>query len=227
MSHKKLLSLLLAIVMAFSLAGCAGETEKPEEIVVPPVRFGTASASINAPQSLATAVRESDAVAHIRIGNWLGESEMYDDTYFEAEVIELFKGEVPDEFVLKQDGYSEFVYQMNPLFTYGNELVLFLNDVGGEYYPYDNVYWIKGSFGTIYYVGEDDAGDSYVVPNPANQLAKGVLTNMVYQTEKSGVSIGEEVAESLSASDPERWSGITVTAAYSLERLGEKVRELS
>lgn len=217
-------SILTLAVICIS-AVCVWLAPPPEQIVVPPSRFGTASASISSPETLAAATTEAEVVAHIRVGSWLGESELYDDTYFEAEVIEVFKGEIPGEFVLKQDGYSGFIYAMNPLFTYGNELLLFLNK-GSEAmeYPYDDVYWILGSHGTVFYTGEDSSGVPYAVPSPANQLAKGVLANAV--SAENGASTGDEILHSLTSSDPEMWSGGTVTTAYSLEQLGEKVRAI-
>ena len=218
MSMKKLLSLLLAIAMVFSLAGCAEEAEENEEIVVPPVRFGTATAMLEGPYSIEEATTGADAVARVRIGNWLGENAEQQCTYFEAAPIEVVKGELPENVVLMQDGYSSSIYERYPLFTYGNEVFLFLKTAVGDQ-PFENVFWIYGSYGTVFYVGADADEISYATPNSANYMCEGDgLDNHAI------VSTRSEVLASLSSNDPEVWraDGL-ISRTFLLDDLVESV----
>ena len=81
-------------------------------------------------------------------------------TLFEARVLECFKGNMPDTFTLKQGGSSACTYEGYPLFTAGNELLLFLNEATGTY-EYNSVYWIIGSGATVMDVMYDDEGNRY------------------------------------------------------------------
>ncbi len=70
--------------------------------------------------------REAEVVALVRIGNWLGESDEDGYTRFAAEVKQVLKGEFKTEkIVLLQDGTSTLSVENYPIFTGGNDLLLF------------------------------------------------------------------------------------------------------
>ena len=229
MLYKKLLSLLLAVVMLFSLVGCAGEAEETEEIVVPPNRFGTASGSVSGPFSLEEAVVESDAVAHIRVGNWLGNKENSICSFFEAEVVQMFSGELPTDFVLQQEGCSDLIFERYPLFTYGNELFLFLKKVNGDL-PYSDVYCVFGTFPTVFYIGRDSTGTPYAVPNSANYMLddEDLTNHALTSAATAGALPRDSVRQSLAENDPEMWGETgTIPAMYSLEELGVRIETIN
>ena len=124
--------LMASMLLGLLLASCTGSKK---EAVVPPVRMTEypSHASFGyAPASVADAVEESDAIAYIRIGDWLGYTDDMYSTLFSAEVIETAKGKLPSKFTLIQDGSSRFTLEGHPLFTAGNELLLFLNKLSDE-----------------------------------------------------------------------------------------------
>lgn len=119
-----------------------------------------------------------DAVARVRIGNWLNEDGF--STRFEAEVLEIYKGVLPAQFVIQQDGNSKSTIGGYPLFYYGEEYLVFLKlvkpeDVENfevppekqdEYYVIDEypgiTYWIVGSFATVFDYATDENGNIYI-----------------------------------------------------------------
>ena len=113
-------------------AGCSLNTEAPansdeDSIVLPPARIGESvgRAHLAKYYSFETAFSEADVVARIKIGNWLSEDELLGSTFFEATVLQCFKGDIPEIFILTQSGTASATLQGYPLFTYGNELLLF------------------------------------------------------------------------------------------------------
>ncbi|MDE6580321.1 MAG: hypothetical protein K2K41_07295 [Ruminiclostridium sp.] len=162
---KKLLSLFAAAFMLLT-AGCsqaADETAKPnnDSIVLPPSRVGegTFEAVLARKYTFETAFSEADVVARIKVGNWLYEDTENDATYFDAKVLQCFKGDIPENFTLYQSGSSHETLEGFPLFTYGKELLLFLNQgtVPGD----EQLYWIIGSFTTVINVSYDNDGNRY------------------------------------------------------------------
>ncbi len=152
-----------------------------EDVVLPPVRESKnpAKASyVTNELDLAAFANDSVAIVHLRVKNWLGDSENYKMTCFEAEIIEVYGGEIPDEIVLVQDGTSELTYEYYPLFTYGNELFLFLEKIETriEWYKsllpnvdyadfdYENAYSIATGPLGVFQIGTSDKGESYIVP---------------------------------------------------------------
>lgn len=122
------------------------DSRTSEKIVLPPTRVGTEGTmkpSLDKPRTFETAFEESDIVALVRVGNWLSEESGY--TCFDATVLEQYKGAPIDSFVLREDGDSEMTFKASPIFTYGNEMLLFLK-MDDEAV---NNYWIVGTFTTI------------------------------------------------------------------------------
>ena len=85
------------------LSACAAH-----EPVLPPVRESQyPTHSILAKYyDFQEAFQEADVVAHIRIGDWLGEDIDRNATLFQAETVDVFKGTLPDTFVYDQFGCS-------------------------------------------------------------------------------------------------------------------------
>lgn len=162
---KKLLSLFVAAFMLLA-AGCSQGADVPtnsgeDSIVLPPSRVGEGifDGVLAKMYTFETAFSEADAVVRIKVGNWLYEDTESDLTYYESTVLQCFKGDMPESFTLIQDGSSHETMEGYPLFTYGNELLLFLNQVTG---PGDeSIYWIIGSFTTVIDVSYDNNGNRY------------------------------------------------------------------
>ena len=73
----------------------------------PPVRIGEAigEASLLRSYSAAEAFQEADAVALVRVGDWLGEQDGgFPITFYKAAVVKSYKGDLPREFTLMQNG---------------------------------------------------------------------------------------------------------------------------
>jgi hypothetical protein len=105
--------------------------------------------------TLSSAYDDSDLVAHIKVGNWLEETKW--QTLYEATVVSEYKGTGIKEIVLIQDGSSRVTFINYPLFTYGNEMLLFLKKA------YDNVYYINGADSTILDVVADSSDNCYLI----------------------------------------------------------------
>ena len=159
--------LMASMLLGLLLASCTGSKK---QVVVPPVRmseYPAGSSLGNVPGSIQEAIERSDAVAMVRVGDWLGDSATKMCTLFSAEVIETIKGELPATFTLLQDGSSEFTYRDYPLFTYGNELFLFLTKISDENREFlklpENTYKITGTYTSVMHLIELD-GEKYVIP---------------------------------------------------------------
>ena len=142
------------------------EPAKPDDdsIVLPPVRISehTADVLLAREYTFETAFSTADVVARIKVGNWISEDKEIGSSFYEATVLQCFKGDIPETFILKQSGCSDNVVEGYPLFTYGNELLLFLGkgDPAGST-EYEKSYWIRGSFSTVLDVSYDADGTRY------------------------------------------------------------------
>ncbi len=156
---KKFLCLIFMCMFLVSAIGCVASSD--ETAVLPPTRIGSSGiqASFETKYTFATAFSEADVVARIEVGNWLSEDTDLQKTYYEATVLQCFKGNIPDEFTLLQDGCSTGTLKNYPLFTSGNELLVFLKEATVT--EYDSPYWIIGAFMTILDVTYDDSGARY------------------------------------------------------------------
>ena len=163
---KKLLSLFAAAFMLLT-AGCSQVADQPvhsgdDPIVLPPTRIGenTSKALLAKLYTFETAFSEAEAVARIKIGNWLSEDTENGITRFEASVLQCFKGDLPETFSLFQGGCSKHTIRGYPLFSYGNELLVFLRKDETQTDDYAS-YWIIGSYSTVLDITYDDDGNRY------------------------------------------------------------------
>ena len=139
--------------------GCSSFSD--QSIVLPPTRIGTGTfqGALGERYTFESALSEADVVARIEVGNWISEDTDIFQTYYEATVLECFKGSIPTSFTLLQDGCSQATEKRYPLFTHGNELLVFLNEA--TLTDYESPYWIIGSFTTVFDVFYDNGGDRY------------------------------------------------------------------
>jgi len=115
-----------------------------------PVRIGTsgvAHASLVKSYDLDSAFDDSDLVADITITSWIGEEKDVLETYFNAKVNAIFKGDTIENIVLLQNGNSEITLKNYPLFKIGDRMLLFLVKAVGI--DCDNPYCITGSYSTV------------------------------------------------------------------------------
>lgn len=138
-----------------------GTTGNQLSVVLPPARYGEGSvqATFERTYTFETAFAEADVVARVQVGNWLGEDTSIMSTYYETATLECFKGDIPDTFTLIQDGSSKGTLKRYPLFTYGNEMLLFMKEASGV--DYESAYWIIGAFTTMLDVSYDDEGNRF------------------------------------------------------------------
>ncbi len=126
--------LVLLLLVVWLFAGCAGtsgkEKDRDEKIILPPVRVGKtqAKALLLPVDDLDKLLQDTDAVAYVRIGNWLGEDLDSYVTAFRVEAIHVLRGTLPKHFALLQDGCSEVTEMGLPLYTHGMEMLIFLTN---------------------------------------------------------------------------------------------------
>ena len=134
-----------------------------------PVRVGTqgiTEPSLHREYDLEEAILHSDLVADVTVTSWLSEKpNPFGQTYFNAKVNNVLKGEALDEFILVQDGNREFTIDNYPLFQKGDRLLVFLNKYDGtedEDVDYDTIYWIIGAYSTVMDIQSVD-GTQYAI----------------------------------------------------------------
>lgn len=219
-------ALICCFLAALMLPGCK---EEGREAVLPPIRMSDhpANGSIGGPLgSLKEAAEASDAVACVRIGDWLGDHEDKVTTMFEAEVTRIVKGELPERIVLHQDGTSEYTYTNYPLFTAGNEMLVLLKKTrphpgyGGK--TSDDAYYISGAFLTVFDIVTLDSGESYAIPRRAldDEFYPEEVDNFAYD-----LRLTEKVSEELVRSDG-IWKRIdrSFDRIFSLDELAESLK---
>ncbi len=157
------MALAASLVLVIGLGVALGAWYQ-NRVVLPPCRQTALENSMSLAEqyTFETAVEAAPIVAWVRIGNWLGDSSSGFVTYYEAEVLQTFKGEVPDRIVIQQDGSSKSTMMGYPLFAHGNEFLVFLNrtTIGDRT---DNCYWIIGSWTTVFDVVVDDDENYYII----------------------------------------------------------------
>lgn len=152
---RRIFTFLLAAALVL-LTACGG-------VVRPPVRIGegTGNACFNRSFSLTEAFEEADVVALVQVGNWLGEQDGgFPITFYKAAVVKSYKGDLPREFTLMQNGGSAGTYEDYPLYTCGNELLVFLRKADADY---PDAYQSVGSFSTVLYAADAVDGSRYFV----------------------------------------------------------------
>ncbi|MBQ4641920.1 MAG: hypothetical protein IJB47_04845 [Oscillospiraceae bacterium] len=177
---KKYICLLMSLVILMMTVGCAAldggtptlptdetSTQPTEDTpVLPPARWGNGMyVSFSGQVSFEDALENADAIARIRIGDWLCEDTEGFESFFEAEVLECIKGELPQTFVLAQFGNS--IHSACLLFTYGNELFVFLERLKIEPFEalFENtdfqMYATRGEYQSVFDVSYDKNGKRY------------------------------------------------------------------
>lgn len=153
---KKFFCLILATAFVMVAVGCSNESA-----VLPPSRVGkgTIQATFGDKYTFESALSAADVVARIEVGNWIAEDTELYKTYYEATVLECFKGNISDVFTLLQDGCSAATMEEYPLFTSGNEILVFLKEATVT--EYESPYWIIGSFTTMLDVSYGEDGTRY------------------------------------------------------------------
>lgn len=108
--------------------------------------------------SLEESVEEADAVLKVRIGNLIDEINLDDlpQSIFQAEVLEVIKGEAGNQVNILQDGVKDIPVENGPLFKQGETYLLVLNKTD-ETVPYENTYWITDE----YFVNGDSAVEMF------------------------------------------------------------------
>ncbi len=175
-----------------------------EGVVLPPCREGdgTMLPSMAEMFDLPKACLRAHGVALVRIGDWLGEDDKNGITYYEAEILKCYRGDLDGTIILKQDGSSSATMKGYPLFASGNEWLLFLEPSTMGLYA-ENCYWILGSWTTAFPVGRDQTGKAYLVDR---------LTFLQDAANNAGLSpdypqqIRTQMQESMIAKDP-YWDG--------------------
>ena len=130
---RRIFTFLLAAALVL-LTACSGRGTEP------PVRIGEAigEASLLRSYSVAEAFQEA--------------------TFYKAAVVKSYKGDLPREFTLMQNGGSAGTYEDYPLYTCGNELLVFLRKADADY---PDAYQSVGSFSTVLYAADAVDGTRY------------------------------------------------------------------
>ena len=200
---KRVCILLLSAI----LLCCAGCGASRETVVTPPSRIGTERVEVAKIQlpgySLEDAYRASTAVAHVKVGNWLGGTEDHGDlhfTYYEVSTVKSFKGDLPEKFVLVQYGDTKVTWIDYPLYTSGDELLVFLTPYGfydePENVSRENTYRLLNDFASVLNAAFDKAGNVYYIDSYGSL---GRFTDLPRQN--SNDKVFNAVREDLTARD--------------------------
>ncbi len=241
--------LVFAVVVAVMISGDVGTYTIEEDIVRPPVR--ETDNKIHS-MLLFIPIEEyaevADAIVRLKVGNWLGESYFYDETYYFAEIIDVYKGDVPENIILSQVGTSRQTHSGFPLFTYGEELILFLGkydspknitegmvlNVDISKFDVNNIYGIYGRYLNTWNVASLDSGKSYVVPMTPETVERNELVSTMYgltnygSTSQSGINLeAKNAAQKLISIDPYDNPGEEPKYMFELDAFVGYLKEIS
>ena len=148
--------------------------------VLPPARWGIYDSGpwvFGADEVLdfGTYYEDPEAICLVTIGNWLGDNGS--GTFIEAHVDKLYKGDLPETFVIYQSACQRVTFTNYPVFTYGDKML-----IGVSEHPYkvegdlglDKYYYINGEAQGVLYYAADKAGNEYVF-DPEAMLSVNTL----------------------------------------------------
>lgn len=163
------ISFVLAVVLLLSATACAAH-----EPVLPPSRWGEMQirSMFERYYSISDAFQAADAVARVTVGDWQGEDLHNWVTFFDADVQESYKGDLPRHFTLVQGGCSEASSPNYPLFINGTELLVFLKDYDGSEEKYHPI----TDYNTVLYAVYDENGHRYFLDSFGTMSAQDTLT---------------------------------------------------
>lgn len=180
----------------------------PADAVFAPVRkpdgFGSACRDGECFYGYKSAFENADAVCLVTIEDWL--SECFICTFFEASVDKVYKGELPDKIVIRQEANADFSLYNTPLFTYGNKLLVFLTvwdswDEGVQ--RHDNAYAIM-VYGTGYLIyAQDKAGNDYLIDQMGDISYRTKQTKEAALTDQYSSELIGELIEYIDKQDSE------------------------
>lgn len=199
---------LAAVIALIFLGSKLIKTPEAKQPVLPPIRmserpgFCSFVMPYNTPREF---VEGSDAIARVRIGDWLGDTGDMITTKFEAEVTELIKGELPKKITLLQEGGSDFTLRGNPLYTAGNELLLFLNKCqnfpGQRYTLPDDAYISSCSYIAVFDIVRLENGEEYALAR--HRLVKNLVPGRAFNVATGqNQRLRDEISAALKRSDP-------------------------
>ncbi len=138
---KKVLSLTLVALLLLSLTACGftrrGGVKTADGHILPPERKENAGRIWDLNPGFPVPLTDIETIATVRIGNWLGESDAL--SYYEATVLQRFRGDVEDQIVIVQRGSSKIIAPNLVPFTYGDEVLLLLDKSKDN--RFRNEYW--------------------------------------------------------------------------------------
>lgn len=178
---KKFLCVFVVTMLLLSVSGCATVPDEQDTAVLPPSRVGGSQmqATLVKKYTFESAFSDADVVARVEVGNWLGEDTDNFATYFGAKVLQCFKGSPTETITLSQDGSSAGTLKGYPLFTNGNEMLVFLKEATET--TYGSLYWIIGAYTTLLDVSYDESGNRYYIDR-CGLLGETVnITNYAYE----------------------------------------------
>ncbi len=186
------MKILLVLLLCLCLCACSRMEDK--EVLQPAVRQAEGSMKVDYVRSydLLEAMEAADAIVWVRIGNWLGEAEGH--TRFEAEVVQCFKGGLSGTIKLQQMGTSICTVKGFPLFTWGNEKLLFLEKGSGGWYMLNDDQ-------TGMDVVEAQDGKVYAVPQFQWFLA-WLEPSLPFENHADRQALRQELCHALTARDP-------------------------
>lgn len=148
---KKILSVILTLMLLFCLCAC-------DSPVLPPERIGAGESHVHwIYYGFSDMCKNSDVIAYVEIGNWLGESEY--DTFFEAKILKQYKGEALSTFTISQYGSSKITENGSPIFSHGNKIFVFLRKESSE--NFGEIFSIPSTYSLFY--GEEYKGETYLI----------------------------------------------------------------
>ena len=174
--------------------------EIPEDAVLPPARKGAMECSANYKKmyDLAMARDEAEVICVVTVGNWLSDNECC--SYFEANVEKVYKGEIPDKIVLRQNE-SSIADNGSPIFTYGNRLLVFLAPWDNwEDVSYENAYYQLGAGLTTLYFAKDASDNVYLV-DLRGIAGSYCRYNGVHLVDRMNADLLKELADDLRSQD--------------------------